>query len=245
MNLSNTFPKKLILSLILLTFTSGMFAKTSYSKNIYDAFIVRDMTKWESVIQSMEASHSVTTVDQKLELIGYYYGVIGYLIGKKQYLHAEQLTNKGDALIEQVLHASPKNVTATSYKGSFTGFRVGIKKFKALLLIFDSKKYINKAVEMDPQNVQALIDKGNMYYYAPAIFGGDKKVALTYYLKAVGIMEQKNETHENWAYLNTLTMIAFAYAKTDNPNAAKLTYAKVMRIEPNITWLKEVLVVHQ
>ena len=208
MNLLNTLPKKLILSLLLLTFTSGLFAKTSYSKSIYDAFIVRDMTKWETVVQSMEASHSITTVDQKLELVSYYYGVIGYLIGKKQYLHAEQLTNKGEALIDQVLHASPKNATATSYKGSFTGFRVGIKKFKALLLIFDSKKYINKAVELDPQNVQALIDKGNMYYYAPAVFGGDKKTALTYYLKAAGIMEQKNEISDNWVYLNTLTMIA-------------------------------------
>lgn len=243
MNLSNTLPKKLILALLLVAFTSGLFAKPSYSKSIYDAFIVRDMTKWETVVQSMEASHSVTTVDQKLELVSYYYGVIGYLIGKKQYLHAEQLTNKGEALIDQVLKASPKNVTATSYKGSFTGFRVGIKKFKALLLIFDSKKYINKAVEMDPQNVQALIDKGNMYYYAPAMFGGDKKTALTYYLKAAGIMEQKDETSDNWVYLNTLTMIAFAYTKTDNPNAAKQMYAKIMRLEPNITWAKEVLIV--
>jgi tetratricopeptide (TPR) repeat protein len=244
MNLLNILPKKLILALLLLTFTSGLFAKTSYCKSIYDAFIVRDMTKWESVVQSMEASHSVTTVDQKLELVSYYYGVIGYLIGKKQYLHAEQLTNKGEALIDQVLHASPKNATATSYKGSFTGFRVGIKKFKALLLIFDSKKYINKAVEMDPQNVQALIDKGNMYYYAPAVFGGDKKTAITYYLKAAGIMEQKNETLDNWVYLNTLTMIAFVYTKTENPNAAKQMYNKIMRLEPNITWAKEVLIVH-
>jgi len=243
MNLLNTLPKKLILSLLLLTFTSGLFAKTSYSKSIYDAFIVRDMAKWESIVQSMEASRTVTTVDQKLELVGYYYGVIGYLIGKKQYDHAEQLTNKGEALIEQVLKSSPKNATATSYKGSFTGFRVGIKKFKALLLIFDSKKYINRAVEMDPQNVQALIDKGNMYYYAPAMFGGDKKTALTYYLKAAGIMEQRNETSDNWVYLNTLTMIAFAYTKTDNPNAAKQMYTKIMRLEPNITWAKEVLIV--
>lgn len=243
MNLSNTLPKKLTLSLLLVAFTSGLFAKPSYSKSIYDAFIVRDMTKWESIVQSMEASRTVTTIDQKLELVSYYYGVIGYLIGKKQYAHAEQLTNKGEALIDLVLKASPKNVTATSYKGSFTGFRVGIKKFKALLLIFDSKKYINRAVEMDPQNVQALIDKGNMYYYAPAMFGGDKKTALTYYLKAAGIMEQRNETSDNWVYLNTLTMIAFAYTKTDNPSAAKQMYAKIMRLEPNITWAKEVLIV--
>jgi hypothetical protein len=242
MSQSNAIHKRLIILLTALTFTSGLFAKTTYSKDIYDAFIVRDMNKWENIIQSLEASHSITTIDQKLELINAYYGVIGYLIGKKQYAHAEQLTNRGDMLIDQVLQTSPKNATATSFKGSFTGFRVGIKKFKALLLIFDSKKYINMAIELEPQNVQALIDKGNSYYYAPAIFGGDKKVALTYYLKAARIMELKNETTENWTYLNTLTMIAYTYTKINQLSKANHMYTKIMQIEPNISWAKEVLV---
>ncbi|MDR3653034.1 MAG: hypothetical protein P4L34_08695 [Paludibacter sp.] len=230
---------KLIGLMIMLAFTSGLSAKTSYSKSIYDAFLVRDMAKWENIIQSMEASHSMTTVDQKLELINCYYGIIGYLVGRKQYDHAEKLTNRGDILINQVLSTAPKNATARSFKGSFTGFRVGIKKFKAILLIFDSKKYINEAIEIDPQNVQGLIDKGNLYYYAPAIFGGDKKTALTYYLKAARIMEQKKETYENWVYLNTLTLIASAYIKTNNLNEAKQTYQKIKREEPNITWITD------
>jgi len=238
---SKVITGKLIVSLIMLALASGLFAETPYSKSIYDAFIVRDMTKWENIIQSMEASHSIKTVDQKLELINYYYGIIGYLIGRKQYAHAEKLTNRGEKLISQVLHASPQNATAYSFKGSFIGFRVGIKKYKAILLSNESKKYINKAIEIEPLNVQGLIDKGNLLYYAPEIMGGDKKAALNYFQKAAVIMEQKNETVENWVYLNTLTMIAFAYKKTNDLADAKQTYEKIMREEPNITWAKDEL----
>lgn len=234
-------PKKLIVSLILLTLTSGLFAQTSYSETIYKAFIVRDMTKWENVINSMEASHSITTVDKKLELINYYYGYIGYLLGRKEYKRVEKLTIRGEKLIAQVLHASPNNATAYSFKGSFLAFHVGANNYKAISLGAESRNCVNKALEIDPQNIQGLIDKGNQLFYAPEILGGDKKAALFYFLKAVGIMEQKNETYENWVYLNTLTMIAFAYKKTAKLNEANLTYEKIMRKEPNITWAKDEL----
>jgi len=231
----------IIVLLLILTSTSGLSAQTPYSKSIYDAFLVRNMTKWENIIQTMEASNSINTVDQKLELINYYYGLIGYLIGQKQFAHAEKLTKRGEKLINQVLRTAPQNATAISFKGSFLAFHVGINNYKAILLGAKSKNYVNKALELDPQNIQGLIDKGNQLFYAPDILGGDKKAALSYYQKAAGIMEQKKETAENWVYLNTLTMIAFTYKKTNDIAEAKQTYNKIMLEEPNITWMKDEL----
>ena len=199
------------------------------------------MAKWENVIHTMEASNSVTTVDQKLELINYYYGYIGYLLGSKQYAHIEKLTEKGEKLIDQVLHASPHNATAYSFKGSFIAFHVGVNKYKAILLGGESKNCVNKALKLDPQNIQGLIDKGNQLFYAPDILGGDKKEALSYFQKAANILERKKETNENWVYLNVLTMIACAYEKTDDLKDAKLTYEKIIRDEPNIIWVRNEL----
>lgn len=229
---------KLIITLILISLTTAIFAESPYKKNIYRAFIARDMIKWEKVIRTIEASNSINTVDQKLELINYYYGYIGYLIGIKQYTKAEKLIIKGENLITEVLLISPKNATAYSFKGSFIGFHIGISKFKAIFLKSESKCNINKALELDPQNVQALIDKGNTLYYAPRLLGGNKKEALTYLLKAANILEQKKETNENWVYLNLLTIIADAYDKTDNLEEAKLYYEKILRDEPQIIWVK-------
>jgi len=239
MERTNSTLNKFITTLVLLTLATSAFSESPYKKNIYEAFITHDMSKWERVIRTIETANATNTIDQKLELINYYYGYIGWLIGQKKFQPAEKLIPKGEKLINEVLKVSPKNATAYSFKGSFLGFKIGIDKCKALFLGSDSKNCINKAIQLDPQNVQALIDKGNLLYYSPRLFGGDKKEALNYFLKGVKLMERNKETYQNWVYLNLLTMIASAYEKTDNLVDAKITYEKIMRNEPDIKWVKE------
>lgn len=243
MEWTNSTLKKSIAMLVLLSLATTTYSESSYKKTIYAAFITHDMAKWDRVIRTIEATNATNTVDQKLELINYYYGYIGWLIGQKKFSAAEKLIPKGEKLINQVLSVSPKNATAYSFKGSFIGFKIGIDKCKALFLGSDSKNDINKAMQLDPQNVQALIDKGNLLYYSPRFFGGDKNEALTYFLKGVKLMESNKETYQNWVYLNLLTMIASVYEKTDKLEDAKLTYEKIMRNEPNIKWVKDGLYV--
>ena len=241
MEWSNATLHKIFTTLFLLTLTTTAFSESPYKKTIYSAFITHDMAKWEKVIHTIELSNATNTVDQKLELINYYYGYIGWLIGQKKYSPAEKLIPRGEKLINQVLSISPKNATAYSFKGSFLGFKIGIDKCKAIFLGSDSKSNINKAMELDPLNIQAIIDKGNLLYYSPRLFGGDKKEALNYFLKGVKLMERNKETYQNWAYLNLLTMIASVYEKTDKLEDAKLTYEKIIRNEPDIKWVKDEL----
>ena len=239
MEWNNSTLNKLFATLILLTLATAAYSESTYNKSIYAAFITHDMAKWEKVIRTIEGTKATNTVDQKLELINYYYGYIGWLIGQKKFASAEKLIPKGEKLINQVLSVSPKNATAYSFKGSFIGFKIGIDKCKAIYLGSDSKNSINKAMQLDPQNVQAIIDKGNLLYYSPRLFGGDKKEALTYFLKGVKLMERNKETYQNWVYLNLLTMIASVYEKTNKLGDAKLTYEKIMRNEPDIKWVKD------
>lgn len=224
--------------IILLSFPIEVLPQYAYKRNIYSAFIQRDMTKWENVIHVIEASNSTNTIDQKLELISYYYGYVGYLVGKKQYTPAENLIEKGEKLIDQVLRISPKNATAYSFKGSFIGFEIAANKYKAVFLGGESKSNINKAIRLDPENVQALIDKGNLLYYSPRLFGGDKNEALVYYLKGARQIEKNKDTDQNWMYLNLLTLIASVYEKTDKLEEAKLIYQKILRLEPDLVWVK-------
>ena len=209
------------------------------NKIIYTAFIHRDMHRWQELIHSIETSGTTRTVDQKLDLINYYYGYIGYLLGIKKHEQAELLIEKGEKLIDEVLQQSPDNATAYSFKGSYYGFSIGINRFKAVYLESDSKSCVNKALELDPNNVQALIDKGNQLYYAPRLLGGNKQKALVYYLRAESVIERNNDTHANWVYINLLTMIASSYEKLDNLKQAKLTYEKILQLEPNITWVRD------
>ena len=239
MEIPGSIHTKLLTLILLLTMSSAAFSESPYNKNIYSAFITHDMAKWENVIRTIESTNDTNTVDKKLELINYYYGYIGWLIGQKQFSKAEKYIPRGEKLIRQVLSTCPKNATAYSFKGSFLGFKIGIDKYKAVFLSADSKNCINKALQLDPQNLQALIDKGNLLYYAPRIFGGNKREALNYFLKGEKLMESNKEVNENWVYLNLLTIIASVYEMTDNLDKAKLVYEKIMNNEPDIKWVRD------
>ncbi len=97
------------------------------------------------------------------------------------------------------------------------------------------------AYEADPRNIQAVIDKANALYHAPAIFGGDKREAIKLFLKSVSLMETSKTTDQNWVYLHVLTLIARAYEKQNKSQEAKLIYEKILRKEPNFKLVKEVL----
>jgi hypothetical protein len=90
---------------------------------------------------------------------------------------------------------------------------IAVNKSKAIFLGSESSANINKTCELDPNNIQAIIDKGNRLYYATSAYGGDKKEALKYYLKGIKLIEKNNDFDQNRAYLNPLTLIAQAYEK--------------------------------
>jgi len=148
------------------------------------------MKKWESVILILEKQNP-ESISGKLELISYYYGYIGYLLGIKNYDLASKYIDKGDKLIAQVLKQAPKNATAYAFKGSFIGFRIGMSRFKAITLGPESNKNIAQALKLEPANIQAIVDNANVLYHTPRLFGGDKSHSLKLFLKSITLFEKK------------------------------------------------------
>ena len=199
------------------------------------------MFKWGSIINSMETSNPPTTIEQQLELESYYYGFIGHMLGKKRNDVVDEYLERAEKLNTKILKASPKNPAAHSFKGSFLGFHIGLNRFKSVYLGPESKFFINKAVNLDPNNITALILKGNMLFYAPGMFGGDKEDALELYLKAEKLIEKSNDTDYNWEYLNLLTTLGRAYEHLNRWKDAKLMYEKALQKEPNYHFVKDEL----
>jgi len=215
-------------------------AQTSNKVLIYNAYIQGNMKKWENVIVSFE-KQKPATIDEKLELISYYYGYIGYLLGVKNYEKAAINIDRGDKLIADVLKQAPKNATAFAFKGSFIGFRIGMSKFKAITLGPESSKSIAHALQLEPGNIQAHVDKANALYHTPGLFGGDKKQSLKLFLKASTLLEKSKQTDNNWFYLNVLTLTAKNYESLEQWQNAKAIYEKIMRFSPDYKWVKNEL----
>ncbi|MBP1676778.1 MAG: tetratricopeptide repeat protein [Bacteroidetes bacterium] len=227
----------LLLCFILLFNVCGVFSQTTYRDQIYKAFINGDINSWVGVMNAMEKEH-LDTVDKQLELVSYYYGYTGYLIGKKRNAEAEKYIVKGEKLIGEIIKSAPRNATVYAFKGSFLGFRIGLNKLKALSMGTESIANVDKALELDPQNTQGLIDKANTLYHAPKLFGGDKKEAINYIQKAIKSYELQKTTHNNWLYINTIAQLGRMYENIGDYRSAARMYDKALLVEPNFRWIK-------
>lgn len=198
------------------------------------------MDKWSQIISDMEST-KLTTVDDKLELIAYYYGQTGYLIGSKQKAQAKSNIAKTEVLIDEVLQAEPSNATALAFKGAFLAYQISLNKLKAPIKGPLSMKYIKMAYGTDPNNIQVLFDMGNMLYYAPTLFGGDKQQGIAYVECAIDAIEKRKLTLKNWQYLNLLVTLARFRTETGENDAARAIYKKLLEIEPNFKWVRQEL----
>ena len=219
--------------------TVGVHAELSHKKIFYRTFVNREMYKWGDLIHAYETNSPPKTIDQKLELLNYYYGYIGHLMNKKKHETAEEFIDKGQDLIDNIIKLSPHNTTAISYKGAFLGFKMGFNKVKAVYLAPKCMLEINKAYKLDRENPQVIINKANLLFYSPSALGGDKDDALQLYHRAMVLMEKNKETDQNWNYLNLLTTIAIGLDKTEKPHDAKKMYEKILKLEPDFKWVRD------
>ena len=192
-------------------------------------------------MNTCEKNINTNSFDEQLELVSYYYGYTAWLIGAEKYDVAEDYIDKLEEIIDELLDKSPGNATLNAYKGAYIAFTIGISNYKAIYLGRKSMKYINKSIELDPDNIQGNIEKGNSMYYRPSIFGGDKAAAIKYYIRAVESFEKQGLVVNNWMYINTMTALGQAYEATGQIQLAKLCYEKIMRIFPNFMWVEDEL----
>lgn len=231
--------KYLLIAMLFFTITSN--ANPDYKSIIYKAYISNDMSKWKVTMDEMnlvkDKSH-----DFILELINYQYGYIGLSLGNKKETEARHYINLARKNIQVLQAKSYKLSYVNAYMAALYGFEMGLNNFKAPFIGPKSIKCAELAMELDKTNPYGYIQFGNSQYYMPPAFGGSKTVAIEYYLKAEKLMElNKEQIKDDWNYLSLQTAIAQAYEETGKWGLAKLYYEKILKIEPDYSWVKNEL----
>ncbi len=226
----------LVFSLLL---SATTFAQSSFQQELYQAFLHRDISKWESASLKAEKNADMNKTADLLKIIHCYYGWTSELVDSKQFKKVEANIVKVEKWIDKILEKEPNNALATCYKGVFTSYRLSYNKSKALTIGKQSLQLIKKAHKLAPSNVQVLFDNGNAYYYPPKIFGGDKKVALSYFQKAITILESQKNTKGNWMYVQMLMLEARCNDLLGNLEEARKGYEKTLKVEPNFKVVRD------
>jgi len=231
--------KACLIAVLIFLASFSSFAIPNYKLEIYNAYVNGDMNKWAQIVKTMESSGNIKTIEQNLELIEYYYGLTAYLIGTKKEKQAKVIINKADIILNKLIKSNPKNATINAFKGSFTAFKISLDKYKVVVLGTESMKYLNQAYKLNPNDIQANIDKGNALFHAPGFAGGDKNEALKLFNNAISLMEKNNKDDNNWLYLNVLVQTAQAYSDIDKKDKAVQILEKALKKEPAFTWIKD------
>lgn len=227
---------------IILSGLGLLHAQESPSERVYQAYISDQMDAWDRVIVQLRNRKASLSDTQLGELINYYYGYTGWAIGEGHNKKATQYILEAEDIIKQLSVKYPARPDLSAYKGAFIAYRIGMKPIRAPFLGPESMNNINHAIETGPDSPHAWIEKGNALFYMPTVFGGSKQKALEAFKRAIQLMEEDSEyIHHNWMYLNVLMILGQSYEKINNLQMAKITYEKVLRIEPNFVYMRDEL----
>ena len=233
--------RKKYLRLIIFIIFCNINIYASNKTEIYKAYISNDMNLWKKTIDQMN-QQKIKSNEFRLELLNYQYGFIAWCIGNKKKETAEAYIELGDANLQVLEKSNAYASYVNAYKAAFYGYKIGLNTLKAPFIGPKSIDCAKLAMTQDNNNPYGYIQYANAQFYMPAVFGGSKKLALEYYLKARNLMERNpKETNENWNYLSLLTMIAKSYTELEDFKQAKTYYEKILKIEPNFLWVKNKL----
>ena len=129
-----------------------------------------------------------------------------------------------------------------AYKSAFNSFKIGTSLYKAPFLGFKSIKLAHVSQKLNPDNFFAYVQLGNIDFYLPYYFGGDKLEALNYYLKAQKLLEKDMKFNaEDWNYISILVLIGQCYYYLDDYESSKNYYDRILNIAPNFYYVKNEL----
>lgn len=217
---------------------------SSFDCRLYSSFQSGEMREWEKVMTEMKGIYSrKPSVDLLFTLTQTQYGYIGYLIGSKKSKEARILIAVAEKNIDTMLKHKPDWADAIALKAALVAYNISLSPYKAPILGPRSMNLIGEALTISKNSLQANIEKGNAFHYAPSMFGGDPVEATTFYTKAIALMEKQQAEKQicSWLYLNTLTQLALAYEKSNQTQMADATYRRILFIAPNFKWVREQL----
>lgn len=230
--------KKYRLIILWLLFFS-INTNASYRTEIYSAYISNRMDLWKNVLDKMDAIPSKSN-ELLLELVNYQYGYIGYCIGFDKKDEARKILVAAQKNIELLEKADYKPSVVKSYKSAFYGYRIGLNPITAPVNGKKSLDYARSAIEIDPANYLGYVQMGNSEFYMPAAFGGSKKEALDYFMKAKELLEKNSGSlSEDWNYMSLLILIGQTHTYLKDYDSARKVYLDILKKEPGFLYVRD------
>lgn len=222
--------------LILFVYCACAFAWAQYSdKELFAAYLKNDMTVWDKYLHSV--SFEKATTQEKMRYLNYEYGYLGAMTEQSKdetRAHLPLYQAHLDALTELL----PK-ATLLTYQSSSCAFEAMLNKRHFISKGLESFGLVKDAYEADTLNPLALSLRGNVDFYAPKAFGGNKQRALHYFRLACEIYEKRGDTQTNWNYVATRLCLIQCEDKLGHPERALTMAKRLLGQYPGFVYLRD------
>ena len=228
-----------ILSLCIVS--GGKAQQIDYKATAFNLFLNGKISQWPWVINKMVADPKLQDTEGQLEILTYYYGLVGHLMDVGQKKQASENLRKANELAMKLYKTNPDNPLLLGLMSNLTGFQISLSPLKATTLANGMMNNAKKSIAKGPNDPHVNILYSNILFYMPGIFGGDTEKALQGYKKALQTMEADPELKKNnWMYIQLMVTIGVVEEKRENYVEAQKMYRKVLELYPEYAHVKNV-----
>ena len=206
----------------------------NYKATAFNLFLNGKMSQWPWVINKMLADPKLQNTEGQLEILTYYYGLVGHLMDVGQKKQASENLRKANDLAIKLYKTNPDNPLLLGLMSNLTGFQIALSPLKATTLAKGMMNKAKKSIAKGPNDPYVNILYSNILFYMPGIFGGDTE-------KALQTMEADPELKKNnWMYIQLMVTIGVVEEKRENYVEAQKMYRKVLELYPEYAHVKNV-----
>jgi len=157
---------------------------------------------------------------------------------------AKRYIENGIEHMETAVENDPVFAEGLALLSTLYGNKIGLNPFSGMTLGPKSGKAIEKAFELAPENPRVSFIAGQSAFYTPKMFGGGKDKARKHLLKAVECFQTfqpEQAIDPDWGEEEAYTFLGLVANDEDSYGEAKQYFEKALEINPNWSWVKDVL----
>ena len=209
----------------------------------YKAYLTTSKTIWEEIIKKCEIKFQSSNGDYEclLALANAQYGLLNICLANQDKNTFNKFIEGAEENMNLLLEKGSEISATHSLISAIYGAKMGFYPMKGMFLGPKSNEHMNKALSLDKDNAQAYRVKASSKFFTPEMFGGSIDESIELYEKAIELYEAQNNIEENWEYIDCIAWLGIAYQKLENNDKAIQAYNKALKVEPNFSWVKHVL----
>jgi len=210
----------------------------SFTKSqLYQAYLKNDMRVWNGYLHATSFDNLSKT--DKIQYLNYEYGYLAVAV-EEDVKDVEQHLQNFEAHINALVGILPE-ATILTYRSSLAAYKAMHNKWTFASNGMKSVQLVEQAYALDSMNPLVLTLKANVDFYAPRAFGGNKKRAIEYFLRAERLYVERGDTLQNWDLTATRLCLVQCYQKIGKIDMALQRADEMLRRDPNFVFLRDEL----